>query len=135
MLGMSARNVKRDGYHQNKSLRVTYETEAALDRTVANLRERRDVTFKDGRVNAQAVVNASWLMLEALDSEVLVELLRPHLGRLEAILRGDPDPGYIDSPKPGRLLGTSHVQPNRAEGRPVGGDRDDPVRIRGKRRS
>jgi hypothetical protein len=132
MFGMSAKNPRQDGYDQNKSLRVTYPTEAALDRTVANLREMRDLKFRDGRINAQAFVNASWLMLEAMETEILANLLRPHLARLEALLRGEPDPGHIDHPQSGRPA-ASHSQTNSLQ--PRAADVNRPARVVNKRRT
>ena len=102
---------KKDSYDFNKSIRVTYRTEAALDRAVAALRERADLPFRGGRVSSSSVVNASWLLLESLDSDVLASLLRPHLARLEVMLNGGEDPGFADHPEVARPVGHSKNKP------------------------
>ena len=130
---MAAKNTRSDGYDLSKAMRAKFATEAALDHVVASLRARDDLPFKGGRVNSQAVVNASWLLLESFDAEVLANLIRPHLARLEAMLAGKPDPGYRVSPEFAQSLGGSHEKPDRSNPR---ADSDGiPRRVIRKRRS
>lgn len=119
MSAMAQKRERRDDYELNKNLRALFATEAALDRAVATLRERGDLLFRGSRVNMQAIVNASWLMLEKLEPQVLAEMLRPHLLRLEAMLRGEPDPGFADRPEVAKPVGHSKNQPRGNQAAPV----------------
>ena len=118
---------KRDDYDLGKSFRVLRRTEAALESTVTDLRQRKDLPFRGGRINMQAVVNASWLMFEEMNKDELAAMLRPHLVRLEAMLRGESDPGYTVQVEAAKPVGISKSKPNRADARPA--DIDRPARI------
>ena len=124
---MSEKKTRKDQYDQNKSIRVVYATEAALDRAVANLREMKSLKFRDGRVNAQAVINASWWAMEAMGPEALAAWIRPHLERLEAVLDGQDDPGYSEQVESAKPVGISKSKPNRADARPA--DINRPARV------
>lgn len=125
---------KKDDYDTAKNFRAKFETESALAHAVAAMRQRSDLPFRGGRINAQALVNASWLWLEYMSRErpdELVAKLGPHVGRLESLLRGEGDPGYAEPVAEPLAVGVSKSKPDRADSRAR--DVGAPVRVRRKR--
>jgi hypothetical protein len=71
------------------NIRTTAKAQRALDRVVASLKASDRIRWRGRSATKEAVVNASWLWLEAMSEEAVEEAMAEFLPRLEALLRGD----------------------------------------------
>lgn len=85
----------------NVLIRSTPRAKLALDRVVAAMRASNIVRWKGRRPTQEAVFSAVWLWLEGMDPATIELPLAHQMMRLEAIMRGDPDPG-VNTPLPER---------------------------------
>lgn len=67
------------------AIRTHRMTVAALKRAVANVVESGKIQFLKDDPTQEAIVNASWLLMESLGTEWLLEHLEPMLRKLEGL--------------------------------------------------
>jgi len=104
-------------------------TRAALRRVVANLQASEEVRFLGDEPTQEAIVNASWLLLESMGVPWLVEHLGPMLRRIEEMGPSIPA-GHVPPPDEGRPLGPPKVESVRPTERDADGDHDRPQKRR-----
>lgn len=88
---ISVMSKTRRGLDQNMQVRTTPKAKLALDRVVATLRASERLGFRGKQPTQEAIVNASWLWMESLGDDVLVDAMAEWLPRLEEILKGKSD--------------------------------------------
>jgi hypothetical protein len=114
--------MKRPSFPDKTMIRSVGRAKLALDRVVAALRADPEVKWFGGRITQEATVCAVWLWLEEMGEEGLRDGIARQLPRLEAILKGEPDPGPAEWPiRYARPLGPGKVIPH-----PSADEPDDP---------
>lgn len=75
-------------------VRIIPKAKLSLDRVIAELRASGRITFRGKRITQEALLNASWLLMESLETDALEAALAPQFARLEAMVGySDVDPG------------------------------------------
>lgn len=73
-------------FDRGQNIRTSPKAQRALNRVVAHLKASDRVKWKGGAVSKEAVVNASWLMLDAMDEDELENLMARYVAELELLL-------------------------------------------------
>jgi hypothetical protein len=74
------------------TIRTSKIPRLALDRVVADLKSSDRVRWKNSGVSKEAVINAIWLWIGDMDPATVEEAMSRYVPRLEAVLRGEPEP-------------------------------------------
>lgn len=97
-------------FSQPIQVRIAPKAKLSLDRVLAELRASGVLRFRGKRVTQEALLNASWLLMESMDVEELEAALAPHFARLETLVgysaeASDAEPlaEYSAEPIPDRL--------------------------------
>jgi len=87
---------KRPILSRKRYVRTHPDTRAALAHMLADA-QRAGLTFEGEPITQEALVNASWLLLDGLDREWTIERLRPILARMESLKPGEDEPPVVVS--------------------------------------
>jgi hypothetical protein len=68
------------------TIKTNAKVQRALDHVVASLKASDRVRWRGGRATKEAVVNASWLWLEALGDEAVEDAMAEFIPKLEKLL-------------------------------------------------
>src|SRR5262249_50591895 len=72
-------------FQRDLFVRVHRRTKEALDKVRARIKGDGRLTFFGKDVTQEALINASWLLLESKDVDWLVEQLGPAMAQIEAL--------------------------------------------------